>query len=102
MSKRLEILKASLAKKETRFDERLQKHFETVAMTNGQPLNDKRNGRATLSKWDKQSDVLRALQDSIMRTKNATEREEKNIANACLVDLPAYIQQAIEDGLITQ
>lgn len=31
MSKRLEILKASLAKKEARFDERLQNHFDTVA-----------------------------------------------------------------------
>lgn len=102
MSKRLEILKASLAKKEARFDERLQNHFDTVAEANGQPLNDKRNGRATLNKWDKQSDGLRALQDSIQRTKDAIEREETKIANVSLVALPAYLQQAIDDGLITQ
>ncbi|MBA4822467.1 hypothetical protein H2241_16070 [Pantoea ananatis] len=102
MTKRLEILKASLVKKEARFDERLQNHFDTVAQANGQPLNDKRNGRATLNKWDKQSDALRALQDSIQRTKEAIEREEAKIALASLVQLPPYIQQAIDDGLITQ
>ncbi|WNN42833.1 hypothetical protein [Winslowiella toletana] len=102
MSKRLEILKASLAKKEARFDERLQNHFDTVAQANGQPLNDKRNGCKTLNKWDKQSDALRALQDSIQRTRDAIEREENKIANASLVNLPSYIQQAIDDGLITQ
>jgi len=102
MTKRLEILKASLVKKEARFDERLQNHFDTVAQANGQPLNDKSNGRATLNKWDKQSDALRALQDSIQRTKHAIEREEAKIALASLVELPPYIQQAIDDGLITQ
>lgn len=102
MSKRLEILKASLAKKEARFNERLQNHFDTVAQANGQPLNDKRNGRATLDKWDKQSDGLRALQDSIQRTKDAIEREENKIARVSLFELPAYLQQAIDDGLITQ
>ena len=102
MTARLEILKASLAKKETRFDARLQSHFDTVAQANGQPLNDKRNGRATLNKWDKQSDALRALQDSIQRTKDAIEREETKIANASMVSLPGFIKQAIDDGLITQ
>ncbi|AUO64069.1 hypothetical protein WM46_04475 [Citrobacter freundii complex sp. CFNIH2] len=102
MSKRLDILKASLAKKEARFDERLQHHFDTVAQANGQPLNDKRNGRATLNKWDKQNDALRALQDSIQRTKDAIDREETKIALVSLVELPAYLQQAIDDGLITQ
>lgn len=102
MSKRLEILKSSLAKKEARFDECLQNHFDTVSQANGQPLNDKRNGRATLNKWDKQSDALRALQDSIQRTKEAIEREESKIALVSLVELPSYLQQAIDDGLITQ
>lgn len=102
MSKRLEILKASLAKKEAKFNERLQNHFDTVKQANGQPLNDKRNGRATLDKWDKQSDALRALEGSIQRTKDAIEREENKIASASLVTLPAYMQQAISDGLITQ
>ncbi|MFL3496353.1 hypothetical protein [Citrobacter portucalensis] len=102
MTARLEILKASLAKKEERFDAKIQEHFDTVAMANGQPLNDKRNGRATLNKWDKQSDALRALQNSIQRTKDAIEREETKIANTSLVYLPPYIKQAIDEGLITQ
>ena len=50
MSKRLEILKNSLVKKEQQFNEKLQTHFDTVKQSNGQPLNDKRNGQATLNK----------------------------------------------------
>ncbi|MEX5908529.1 hypothetical protein AB6H03_03935 [Citrobacter portucalensis] len=102
MAARLEILKASLAKKEARFDAKIQEHFDTVAMANGQPLNDKRNGRATLNKWDKQNDSLRSLKDSIQRTKDAIEREETKIANTILVSLPPYIKQAIDEGLLTQ
>lgn len=102
MATRLEILKASLVKKESRFNDRLQEHFNTVKQANGQPLNDKRNGRATLNKWDKQSDGLRTLQDSIQRTKDAIDREEAKIANVNTVNLPAFIKQAIDDGLITQ
>jgi len=102
MSKRLSILIESLAKKEARFDDLLQKHFDTISQANGQPLNDKRNGRATLNKWDKQSESLRMLQDSIQRTKNAIEREGNKISTSRMVVLPSYIQQAIDDGLITQ
>lgn len=102
MSIRLEILKASLAKKESLFNERLQQHFDTVKQSNGQPLNDKRNGRATLNKWDKQSDGLRALQDSIQRTKDAIKREEMKIALVESVDIPDFMQQAIDEGLISQ
>lgn len=102
MSRRLEILKASLAKKESLFNERLQQHFDTVKQANGQPLNDKRNGRATLDKWDRQSDGLRALQGSIQKTKDAIEREEMKIALAESVDIPDFMQQAIDEGLISQ
>ncbi|MGL5966204.1 MAG: hypothetical protein ACRCZ6_03380 [Kluyvera sp.] len=102
MATRLEILKDSLVKKEAIFNDRLQEHFDTVKQANGQPLNDKRNGRATLNKWDKQSDALRTLQDSIQRTKDAIDREETKIANASMISLPAFIKQAIDDGLITQ
>lgn len=102
MSKRLAILKASLSKKEALFSDKLQQHFDTVKQANGQPLNDKRNGQATLSKWDKQSDALRNLESSIQRTKDAIEREEMKIALAESVDVPDFMQKAIEDGLITQ
>lgn len=102
MSRRLEILKASLAKKQTLFDQRLQQHFDTVKEANGQPLNDKRNGRTTLNKWDKQSDALRNLESSIQRTKDAIEHEEMKIALAESVDIPDFMQKAIEEGLIIQ
>ncbi|WP_313327721.1 hypothetical protein [Enterobacter oligotrophicus] len=102
MSRRLEILKASLAKKQTLFDQRLQEHFDTVKEANGQPLNDKRNGRATLNKWDKQSEGLRTLESSIQRTKNAIEKEEMKIALADSVSIPKFMQDAIDAGLITQ
>ncbi len=102
MASRIEVLKSSLAKKEALFDERLQTHFDTVKQANGQPLNDKRNGRATLNKWDKQSDALRAQKDSIQRTKDAIEREEMKIALAGSVNIPDFMQQAIDDGLISQ
>lgn len=102
MSKRLEVLKVSLIKKETLFNEKLQHHFDTVKQANGQPLNDKRNGRATLNKWDKQSNALRNLENSIQRTKNAIEREEMKIALVESVDIPDFMQQAIDEGLISQ
>ena len=102
MSRRLEILKTSLAKKQTLFDQRLQEHFDTVKEANGQPLNDKRNGRTTLNKWDKQSDALRNLEISIQRTKDAIEREEMNSALAESVHIPDFMQKAIEEGLIIQ
>ena len=79
MSKRLEILKNSLVKKEQQFNEKLQTHFDTVKQSNGQPLNDKRNGQATLNKWDRQDESLRNLQDSIEKTKRAIEVEEDKI-----------------------
>ncbi|MFV2993748.1 hypothetical protein ACNI0E_24895, partial [Escherichia coli] len=102
MSRRLEILKSSLKKKEALFNQRLQQHFDTVKGANGQPLNDKRNGRATLNKWDEQREGLRNIENSIQRTKNAIEKEEMKIALAKSVSIPVYIQEAIDAGLITQ
>lgn len=88
--------------KEQAFNDRLQNHFDTVKQANGQPLNDKRNGRATLNKWDRQSDALRNLESSIQRTKDAIEREEMKIALVESVDIPDFMLQAINDGRITQ
>ena len=73
---RLEILKNSLIKKEKQFDDKLQNHINTVKQANGQPLNYKRNGRATLNKWDRQNESLRNLKDSIQKTKDEIEKEE--------------------------
>jgi hypothetical protein len=102
MTKRLEILEASLIKKEALFDAKLQNHMDTVRMANGQPLNDKRNGRATLNKWEKQNDALRTLKNSIQKTKDAIDKEKGKIIDVESVTLPPYIQEAIDAGLITQ
>ena len=104
MSKRLEILKKSLAKKEQELQRKFDDHFATVRMANGQPLNDKRNGRATLNKWERQSDSIRAAQQSIERTKQAIEIEEDKIAEVNLTNkfIPAEIQELVQSGVLNQ
>ena len=104
MSKKLEKLKTSLEKKEQDFNQKLQNHFDTVAQTNGQPLNDKRNGASTMMRWEKQNDALRRLDESIERTKEAIEREENiergiDYANETI---PQEIMRLVESGELTQ
>lgn len=104
MSKRLEILQQSLLKKEKKFDDRLQEHFDTVKQSNGQPLNDKRNGAATTIRWDRQNDALRTMNKEIEKTKNAIEREEGKI-NGCeyiKTLLPEPICKLIDSGELIQ
>ena len=67
-TKRLQILENSLIKKNDLFDEKLNNHFETVKQANGQPLNDKRNGQATLNKWDRQNESLLNLKENIEKS----------------------------------
>ena len=47
---RLDILKASLEKKQAKFNRKLNEHFSDVKSANGQPLNDKRNGYSTMKR----------------------------------------------------
>lgn len=65
---RLEVLENSLAKKKAKLEQRFDTHFASVKQANGQPLNDKRGGWKVIAKWEKQSDGIHALQDSIKRT----------------------------------
>lgn len=104
MSKKLAILEKSLLKKEALFDEKLQDHFDTVKQANGQPLNDKRNGQATLNKWDRQNDSLRSLENSITRTKDAIENEKAKIADVetAKKTLPEPILEMIKSGRLNQ
>lgn len=104
MSKRLEILKNSLIKKEQQFNDKLQNHFDTVKEANGQPLNDKRNGQATLNKWERQNVSLRKLQESIKKTKDAIEREDGKIANVKQANeiIPVEIIKLVESGELIQ
>ena len=105
MTKRLEILKTSLEKKNNAFDSRLNDHFSDVRSANGQPLNDKgTKGRATLSRWEKQNDALRNCQKEIQKTEWAIEREESKIAycESTLAKLPQCIVDLVNDGTLTQ
>jgi hypothetical protein len=104
MMTRLDILKNSLIKKEKIADDRLQNHFSAVREANGQPLNDKRNGRATLNKWGRQNDSIRKSLAEIEKTKQAIEREESKVdeCNRVNSELPPVFLEYIDSGLITQ
>lgn len=99
---RLRILLNSLKKKERELDTKLDEHFVDVKRANGQPLNDKRNGSATLNRWEKQNAAIRNQTESIERTKFAIEREEAKIRRVNSIELPEAIHEAIEAGEITQ
>lgn len=101
-SPRLRVLEESLAKKQAQFDGRLAQHFADVRSANGQPLNDKRNGAATLNKWDRKNGALRSLQQGIEVTERAIEREQATQARMASVELPEAIAQAIKDGRLVQ
>lgn len=101
---RLDILKASLEKKQAEFNRKLNEHFADVKRTNGQPLNDKRNGFATMKRWDRQNDVLSRMQKEIEKTQTAIEREESRIR--CIDrnknSMPEEIQELIDNGTLKQ
>lgn len=101
---RLDILKGSLEKKEAKFNEKLQAHMNDVKRANGQPLNDKRDGYATLRRWDKQNEVLLKLQEDIQKTKDAIQNEEgkqAGIANNKAL-MPKEITDLIDNGTLKQ
>ena len=104
MTKRLEILKNSLEKKEQTLNEKFDNHFSTVKQTNGQPLNDKRNGQATLDKWERQNDGIRSQIVSVEKTRQAIEREESKIAEVEHVNtfIPTEILKLVESGELIQ
>jgi hypothetical protein len=104
MTARLEILKKSLINKTNKFDDKLQNHFDDVKSGNGQPMNDKKNGRATLSRWEKQNDALRNQQREIEKTQKAIEREEGKIieVESAKNILPNKILELIEEGILKQ
>ena len=101
---RLTILENSLAKKKELFSDKLSSHIDTVKQANGQPLNDKRNGASTLSKWDRQNDSLRTLDESIKKTENAIEREKSKIAGVEYANknIPKIILDLVENGTLNQ
>lgn len=104
MSNRLEVLKNSLAKKESLLENKLSNHFADVASANGQPLNDKRNGQATLNRWERQIESIRNANKEIEKTKAAIEKEEYKLAACAEVKelLPECILNLMENGTLVQ
>ena len=101
---RLDILRASLQKKEAKFNDMLDNHFNDVKSTNGQPLNDKRNGQQTFNRWEKQNNALRNQKKEIEKTENAIFHEENKVANIEIAkdNFPKEIQSLIDDGTLKQ
>lgn len=101
---RLDILKASLEKKQAKFNNKLDEHYADVRSANGQPLNDKRNGASTMRRWDKQNDSLRTLDASIEKTKAAIEREtgKQGYIERTKNGMPKEIIDLIESGTLKQ
>ena len=104
MSKKLDILKNSLIKKEHELQTRFDVHFATVKQANGQPLNDKRNGQSTLNKWERQNDAIRTAKGSIEKTKKAIEIEEGKIKGVEHVNtfIPNEILELVKSGVLIQ
>lgn len=103
-SRKLETLKKSLSKKEKEFQQKLDVYFASVKQANGQPLNDKRNGQATLNKWEKQNNSIRNLKESIEKTKLAIEFEESRIRGVEHANglVPKEITELVEKGELVQ
>ena len=76
MTAKLDKMKLVLARKEEGLELRYQEHFDDVESANGQPLNDKRNGRATTERWERQNDAIRGLKEDIEKRKKSIDREE--------------------------
>ncbi len=101
-TKRLEILENSLAKKEAELARRIEVRYDDVMSANGQPLNDKRNGRVTMDRWERQQRAIENQKESIEKTKRAIDKEKNKIARVELFTVPATIQELLDAGVLTQ
>ena len=103
-TRRLEILENSLIKKNAVLNDKFETHFASVKQANGQPLNDKRNGRATLDKWDRQNEAIRNQKESIAKTERAIEKEKGKIIDVegAKETFPNIILEMLESGQLIQ
>ena len=103
-TKKLKILENLLKKKVTLFDEKFDEYTKCIKEANGQPLNDKRNGQATLKKWDKKNIALLNLKESIKKTKEAIDMEIGKIIDVehAKNSLPKEIIELVNQGVLKQ
>jgi len=104
MTKRLKILQGSLIKKTAKLDAHFKTHFDDVAMANGQPMNDKNGGDVVLRRWDRQSDTIRNIKESIAMTERAIAKEQSKIERIKEVSstLPDIISDMLKTGELQQ
>ena len=104
---RLEILQNSLIKKEAQQDNNFTSLYEHQSMTHGSPVNDKRCGSAWFKAHDRINDTIRNQYESIEKTKQAIEREERRQlrnedARNMLLEYPKAIIDLVEAGTLIQ
>jgi len=101
---RSEVLQASLEKKKQKFSDKFDQHLADIRQTNGQPLNDKRNGQSTMNRWEKQNSGLRTQDEVIKKTERAIDRENGIVSGVqeANKDMPTSIAKHIEAGTLTQ
>lgn len=104
MPSKIEKMKLSLQKKKDLFDRKLSEHYEDARSTNGQPLNDKRNGVATQKRWERQNNTLMNLNASIEKTEVAIDKYEcqHSYAEVVLGKMPAPVKKLVEEKKIVQ
>jgi len=104
MSSRVDILRASLAKKEKKLDALFATYFAAVKAAHGQPLNDKRGGVAVMASWDKLNDRIRAQKKSVERTRAAINRAEDKESGIAIAyrSFPKCLQKLVDDGKVRQ
>lgn len=78
---RLEIAKQKLKRLENELEDQTRKVFEHAKLTNGQPLNDKRNGYKHVNKQEKLEDKIFEIRDEIKKQKERIEYLEEQEIN---------------------
>ena len=99
---KLDRLQISLAKKEALENKLFDRLFEMIRETNGQPMNDKKDGPAYFKKRAKIDDAIRHIQAGIELTKNAIEKENAARFRVSSVALPGFLAEMVENGTLIQ
>ena len=99
-----EVLQASLEKKLAKYKDLESRHIADVRSANGQPLNDKRNGQATMNRWKKQRTAMANQDKEIAKTERAIEDEQWKVRGVAEANkgVPSSISRMVEDGGLTQ
>ncbi len=101
---RLEILQNSLINKKANLDVFFEDLYSHQRLTNGQPMNDKRNGGTWFKRHDQLNNKIANQFKEIEKTENAIEREQSKIDNYSDIekDLPQPILDLIQSGTLVQ